>query len=109
VPELWGWRPNPGQEEISMNRHQRRAYRAQGIDLGQTDIRFNGRTVEARVFVNTDEPAEVVIARIQQAAKGPDKRMAVATGGVLDDEQGKAVWDTFVPIAVNAAKKGGEA
>lgn len=92
-----------------MNRQQRRGYKAQGIDIGESDVRFNGRTIDVRVFVNTDEPIEVVAARIQQAAKGPHKRMAAVTGGVLDSEDAKRVWDTIVPMAADAAKKGGYA
>lgn len=92
-----------------MNRKERRSAKAQGIDIGQTDVRFGGRTVEVRVFVNTDEDEAVVGARVQAAAKGPQLRMAAALVSVLEAEQASAVWDTLVPQAISAAKSGGEA
>ncbi len=92
-----------------MNRKERRASQAQGIDIGETDVRFGGRTIEVRVFVNTDEPAEVVGARVQAAAKGPGLRMAAALVGELDAEQAAEVWAGFVLQATRAAKSGGTA
>ncbi len=92
-----------------MNRHERRAAQARGINIGATDVRFDGRTIEVRVFVNTDEPAEVVGARVQAAAKGPQLRMAAALVSELNAEQSAKVWEGLVSEATRAAKSGGEA
>lgn len=92
-----------------MNRHERRAAKAQGIDIGIPEVRYGGRTLEVKVIINTDEPIEEVVGRIIPVAKGPNKRMVIVAGGVVETEHAKAIWDEFIPNAIEQARKGGMA
>lgn len=65
---------------------------------GKLEARFGGRTIKLEVWVNTDEDPHVVADRVAQAAKGPDLRMAVVAGGVLDPEDGAKVWTKMLPL-----------
>lgn len=87
-----------------MNRQERRK---RGIDIGQTGVQFNGRTLKVEVIINTDESLENVVSRIIPAAKGPHSRMVIVTGGVVPEDDAKGVWDVVIPIAEDQARKGG--
>lgn len=90
-----------------MNRKERRAHEAQGIDIGDPTVRYDGRTIEVKVVVNTDESVETVIARLIPAGKGPGKRMVVISGGVVEPEAAATFWNGVIPNAVRQAKSGG--
>lgn len=92
-----------------MNRHERRASRAKGIDIGETVVKYDGRTHKFEIFVNTDESAEAVLMRIKEAAQGPKLAMVVAMGGELQPEDAKRVWEALIPIMDREAAKGGVA
>lgn len=83
-----------------MNRHERRKQER----LGATDIRHNSRTVEIRVYVNTDEDEHAVAERVNRAARGPKLHMAVTTAGVLDPEQARGFWEAVVKHAEEAVE-----
>ncbi|HEX9642299.1 MAG TPA: hypothetical protein VGB13_13425 [Candidatus Krumholzibacteria bacterium] len=44
---------------------------------GEWDLRYGGRTVEARLYINTDEDLEVIKERLIKLARGPRLDMAV--------------------------------
>lgn len=89
-----------------MNRKERRA---RGIDIGDTTVRYGGRTLELWVVINTDETLEQVVARVAPAAKGPAQRMVVVTGGEMPASESKELWEKVIPQAEQQAKSGGEA
>jgi len=81
-----------------MNRHERRAQAAKRIGA---DVRYGGRTIEIKVFVNTDEDEHAVVKRVQDAAKGPKKCMTVVMAGFLSEEDAKRVWDLTMERAID--------
>lgn len=81
-----------------MNRHERRANRSKGIDVGDTEVKHGGRTLDFKVLVNTDEPIEQVLMRIKTAAQGPNLSMAMVAGGELEPEDAVKVWEALLPI-----------
>ncbi len=61
---------------------------------------FGGRTIEVRVFVNTDEGIETVADRVTDAAKGPHRRQIIATAGEVPVEDAKEMREaTFARLA----------
>jgi hypothetical protein len=91
-----------------MNRHTRRANRSRGIDVGDTEVKYDGRTLDFKVVVNTDEPIEEVLMRIKEAAQGPRQRMAAVFAGELEPDQANKFWEVMIPIVKQEAEKGGE-
>jgi hypothetical protein len=87
----------------------RKERRARGINVGDTTVKFSGRTLEIRVVINTDESAEQVAARAHAAAKGPKQRMCVITAGEFDKEAAERFWSELIPAVEYEAGKGGEA
>lgn len=92
-----------------MNRHERRANRAKGVGIGDTEVKHGGRTLDFKVLVNTDEPIEQVLMRIKTAAQGPNLSMAMVAGGELEPEDAAKVWEALLPMMEEEAKKGGTA
>lgn len=90
-----------------MNRHERRAAKAQGLDIGIPEVRYEGRTLEVKVIINTDESVNDVVGRIIPAAKGPGRRMVIVMGGEVPLDQSTKLWDEFLPTAKDQARKGG--
>lgn len=90
-----------------MNRHHRRATKAQGLDIGISEVRYEGRTLEVKIIINTDESVEEVVSRVIPAAKGPNRRMVIVTGGIVKSEHAKKIWDAFLPHIKDQARKGG--
>jgi hypothetical protein len=90
-----------------MNRQQRRAAKAQGIDVGDMEVRYGGRTLQLTVVINTDETIEEVTMRIKSAASGPRQRMCVVGGGIVDDQMAKEFWEGVIPTLKQEAKRGG--
>lgn len=62
---------------------------------GDPTVRFNGRTVELRVYINTDEGFEEVAERVIVAAKGPLQRMVCITVADVPKEQAMPLWLAF--------------
>lgn len=89
------------------NRHERRRARSQGIDVGDTEVKYDGRTLDFKVLVNTDEPIEQVLIRIKEAAQGPKLCMVMVAGGVLEPEDAVKVWEALLPVMEEQAAKGG--
>ncbi len=89
-----------------MNRHDRRAQASQerrdaaAKKLG-ADVRYGGRTLEVKVFVNTDEDEREVALRVQAAAKGPKGCMTVLTAGILDASDAEKVWELAMGAAID--------
>jgi hypothetical protein len=92
-----------------MNRHERRANRAKGIDIGDLEVKHGGRTLDFKVLVNTDEPIEEVLMRIREAAQGPNLKMVMVAGGELEPADAIKVWEALLPVMEEQAKKGGVA
>ncbi len=78
-----------------------------GIDIGDTSVRFGGRTLEVVIRINTDETLEEVVSRTAPAAKGPASRMALVSGRELSSEEASKLWTLVIPIVKEQAKKGG--
>jgi len=76
-------------------------------EIGELEVKFNGRCLKFEVIINTDEPDFAVAERLQRAASGPGLRMALILGGILQPEDAAKVWDTALPMMKNAAKKHG--
>ena len=89
------------------NRHERRKARAQGVDIGDAEVKYDGRTLDFKVLVNTDEPIELVLIRIKEAAQGPGLRMTMVAGGELEPDDAKKVWEALLPVMEEQAAKGG--
>lgn len=87
-----------------MNRRERRA---RGIDVGQAEVLFEGRTLEVKVVINTDETVEEVVARLIDPAKGPKRRMVLVAGGEVEVEVAKKLWEAVLPSVRQQASKGG--
>ena len=78
-----------------------------GVNIGDPSLRYDGRTLKIDVLVNTDEPVEVVVARIQTAARGPKQCMALIGGGEVDTDTAKKTWAELLPRLTHQAKQGG--
>lgn len=85
-----------------MNRHPKA-----GIDVGDASLRYDGRTLKIDILINTNEPIEQVIARIQPAARGPQQCMALLSGGEVDVDTAKETWSNILPMLKRQAKQGG--
>ncbi|HEX7273120.1 MAG TPA: hypothetical protein VF420_13315 [Casimicrobiaceae bacterium] len=75
--------------------------------LGSRAVLFGGRTIEVRVYVNTDETVEQVVKRLRPAAAGPFKRMTLLAGGERDgdDPAVQELWKlTGKAVATQVAK-----
>jgi hypothetical protein len=93
-----------------MNRHDRRAAEAKGKAaedprLQGMEIRFGGRTLEVKVFVNTDEEDWVVAMRVREAARGPKQCMAVLTVADVPVENAKPLWEAAMRASREAVEK----
>jgi len=69
-------------------------------------LRFEGRTLELRVLVNTDEDLAEVLERVRLAAAGPRARMTVAGAVLVDEdlaERWTRLWAHAVPPAPEAS------
>jgi len=82
-----------------MNRHERRA-KKKDPRLEGAEIRYEGRTLELRVYVNTDEDQINVLERIRKAVKSaPNSPMVAITVGEIGKEQSEMIWDTVINAA----------
>lgn len=61
-------------------------------DLVGAELRYEGRTLDVNLFVNTDEDLHVVLERVQKAARGPLKAMVVAGARVMSPEESEPMW-----------------
>lgn len=77
----------------SFARKQRRAKER----LGDVGVRYGGRTVEVRVFLNTDETVAAVVERLRKAAQGPNLKMALLMGSL--SENASELWETVAKSA----------
>lgn len=75
---------------------------------GDTSVQFEGRTIEARVYINTDESLDEILARLQPAARGPRLRMCTIAMGILDQEQGRKLWELATRAAEDELSKSSE-
>lgn len=94
---------------MSMSRKLRRVPppKAPGsVDIGDTDVRHGGRTIQVMVSVNTDEDEMVVLERVRAAARGPRVAMCVCSVGVMRAEDSAKLWEEVVPAATREAAKG---
>lgn len=67
-------------------------------NVGELEVRYDGRCLKFEVLINTDEPDFAVADRLRKAAAGLGLKMAVVMGGVLDKEDGKLVWEKLLPL-----------
>jgi len=70
--------------------------------LGETDVRYSGRTVRLDVFINTDDSLEEVALRVKRAAQGPKFNMVIVAAGFVED---KTVIEKLWASVADAAKK----
>ena len=84
-----------------MNRRERRAQTKADPRLSGSDVRYGGRTLQ----VTTDEDERVVALRVQEAAKGPGKRMVLVTAGILNEEQSHRLWHIAAEAAADTVEK----
>ncbi len=87
----------------------KRICNTRGVNIGDASVRYNGRTLKIDVLINTDEPVEDVVARIQSAARGPKQCMALLGGGEVDADTAKKIWADLLPAVTHQAKQGGHA
>jgi hypothetical protein len=93
-----------------MNRHDRRAAEAKSRPaedprLVGMEVRFGGRTLEVRVFVNTDEEDWVVAQRVREAARGPKQAMAVITVADVPVERAVPLWDAAMKASRESVER----
>jgi hypothetical protein len=88
-----------------MNRHDKRARAKTDPRMSGADVRYGGRTVQVTVYVNTDEDENDVLIRVQEAAKGPSRRMVLAALAMLDEEQARRFWEHAVEAAADTIAK----
>jgi hypothetical protein len=69
------------------------------------EIRFGGRTLEVRVFVNTDEEDWVVAERVRQAARGPKQAMAVITVADVPVERATPLWEAAMKASRESVER----
>lgn len=58
------------------------------------ELLHGGRTLEVRIYVNTDEPAEALLARLQGPAQGPELRMVLFAISEIDPAAAEKLWGT---------------
>jgi hypothetical protein len=68
-------------------------------NIGDTGIRYGGRTLKFDILINTDEDQRVVAQRLHEAAKGPKKAMTLIMATVVDPDEAKVVWDSAAASA----------
>jgi hypothetical protein len=93
-----------------MNRHDRRAAEANGKPVEDSrlvgmEIKYEGRTLDVRVFVNTDEEDWVVVERVRQAARGPKQCMAMVMVGNVPLERAKPLWETAMQASRESVER----
>jgi hypothetical protein len=93
-----------------MNRHDRRAAEAtskpaEDPRLVGMEVRHGGRTLEVRVFVNTDEDDWVVAERVRQAARGPKQAMAVITVADVPVERAVPLWEAAMKASRESVER----
>lgn len=90
-----------------MNRRERRAAK-NGPKLEGAEIRYGGRTLELRVYVNTDEAPEVVYERVRHAVKSaPNCPMTVITCGEVPVDQAEGLWEATIRALEQQAEREG--
>ncbi len=88
-----------------MNREERRRRAKNDPRMSGAEIRYGGRTIQITAYVNTDEDELEVLQRVQEAAKGPGKRMVLVAGGLLPEDQWKLAWETIIGAAADAVDR----
>lgn len=69
------------------------------VGVMDTRIKFGGRTVVMTVYVNTEEDANHVGERVNDAAKGPKLRMAFTGARLVTGADAMAAWSAIVGAA----------
>lgn len=70
------------------------------------DLRYGGRTLDVRIFVNTDESAEELLERLQGPARGPKGVMVLfAIGEVTEPELVEKLWQASWTAAEETVRK----
>ena len=93
-----------------MNRHERRKQRAtRDPRLDGMEIRYEGRTLEVKVYVNTDADPHEIAYRVREAVRGPKKDMAMVMVGDVPKEQAEPLWAAMFRVAEDTVKHEGQA
>ena len=76
--------------------------------LPGAEIRHGGRTVKLTVFMNTDEPTQVVFERVQKVVKSaPGAPMCLILVSQLKDEKTTPFWEeAFQKLEQEAERRG---
>ena len=69
------------------------------------ELRHGGRTLEVRVYVNTDEAPDVVLKRVEAAAKGEKGEHTASAVNECDLGAAKKLWEF---IFTEMRKRAGE-
>ena len=68
--------------------------------LEGAELKYEGRTLEVKLYLNTDETAHEVLYRLQKAAKDPKGVMIAAMVAEITGEDAqrlwKVIWDAMV-------------
>jgi hypothetical protein len=94
-----------------VNRHERRKQRALGSDprLRGMDLRYGGRTLEVKVYLNTEGDPHEIAERVKRAASGPKMDMAIVLVGDVDKEQAEGLWSAVFGASEQYVKREGKA
>lgn len=60
------------------------------------ELLHDGRTVEATVWLDTDETAEAAAARLQEGLRGPELDMTLVAVREIPSDEAKALWDSVL-------------
>ena len=71
---------------------------------GEWDVRYGGRTVEVRMFINTDDELEVIKERLLKLARGPRLDMALIGIGEFEGDKSE-LWKKVHDMADETIKK----
>lgn len=66
-------------------------------------LKFGGRVVEIRIFLNTDQDLVKLLRRVSHHAKGPDRHALIAMMNEYSGEDGRAIWAAIQEQAVEIA------
>ncbi len=62
--------------------------------LDGMDVRYGGRTLEIRVYLNTDEEPHDVVARLDPAARGPRRVRSMFAARLVEEALARPLWKT---------------
>lgn len=99
-----------------MSRSDRRLRRATGNDprLQGMDLRYDGRTVEFRIYLNTDADLEELQRRVEAIKSGPILRgekldQIIVAVSEVDADEAAGLWDAVFRASEDYVRREGKA